>query len=272
MTTARDSAPALIEQLAETWASIDALAQTLTAREWTTATACPGWTVADQMSHLVGTESMLAGYPGPPAEEATEVPDHVRNDIGRSNEQWVLRYRQSDPNQLLADFRKVTAERLEQLRARSESDWDAPSWTPVGKSTYRRFMQIRVFDSWVHEQDMRRALGKPDHGEGEATEQSIDEIERALGYIVGKRGGAPEGSRVSFELTGPVHRTIHVAIEGRGQVVERLDGPATVTLRMSSDTFAALACGRAEAAEAMVELEGDQDLGTQIAAHLAFTI
>jgi uncharacterized protein (TIGR03083 family) len=272
MTTARDSSPALIGQLAETWASIDALALPLTSEEWSIATACPGWTVADQMSHLVGTESMLAGRPGPPADETTAVPDHVRNDIGRSNEQWVIRYRQSDPVQLLADFRQVTIERLEQLRARSESDWDAPSWTPVGKSTYRRFMQIRVFDSWVHEQDMRRALGRPGHGDGEAAEQSIDEIERALGYIVGKRGGAPDGSRVTFELTGPIHRTIHVAIEGRGQVVERLDRPADVTLRMGSDTFAALACGRAEAPDAMIDLEGDQDLGTQIATHLAFTI
>ena len=34
-------------------------------------------------------------------------------------------------------------------------------------------------------------------------EQAVDEIVRALGYIVGKKAGAPEGSRVTFELTGP---------------------------------------------------------------------
>jgi len=272
MTTADDSASALIEQLAETWASIDTLAQTLTPEEWLTPTACPGWTVADQLSHLVGTESVLAGHPGPPTEESAEVPDHVRNDIGRSNEQWVVRYRQSDPTQLLADFRKITAERLEQLRSRSEPEWDEPSWTPVGKSTYRRFMRIRVFDSWVHEQDMRTAVGKPGHGDGQAAEQSIDEIEGALGYIVGKRGGAPDGSRVTFELTGPVHRTLHVAIEGRGQIVDALNGPADVTLRLRSDIFAALACGRADAAAAVIEIEGNQELGRQIATHLAFTI
>jgi uncharacterized protein (TIGR03083 family) len=272
MTTARDSAPALIEQLAETWGSIDALAQTFTTGDWLTATACPGWTVADQLSHLVGTESMLAGHPGPPADETAAVPDHVRNDIGRSNEQWVVWHRQSDPSQLLAEFRAITAERLEQLRSRSDAAWDEPSWTPVGKSTYRRFMQIRVFDSWIHEQDMRTALGKPGHGDDEAAEQSIDEIERALGYIVGKRGGAPEGSRITVVLTGPVHRTMHVAVEGRGQVVETLAGPADVTLRLSSGTFAALASGRADPATAAVELEGDQELGRQIATHLAFTI
>jgi uncharacterized protein (TIGR03083 family) len=272
MTTARDSAPALIEQLAETWTSIEQLAQQFSADDWLTGTACPGWTVADQLSHLIGTESMLAGHPGPPADEAADLADHVRNDIGRSNEQWVVWHRRADPSQVLAEFRTITAERLEQLRSRSDSSWDEPSWTPVGKSTYRRFMQIRVFDSWVHEQDMRTALGKPGHGDGEAAEQSIDEIERALGYIVGKRGGAPDGSRITIVLTGPVHRTMHVAVEGRGQVVEKLGGPADVTLRLSSTTFAGLACGRADPAAAVVEIEGDQELGGQIATHLAFTI
>jgi len=272
MTTAENSPPALIEQLAETWASIESLAQTLTPEEWLRPTACPGWTVADQLSHLIGTESMLAGRSGPPGEPTTEDPEHVHNEIGRTNEQWVVWHRQSAPEAVLAEFREVTTERLAQLRSRSEADWDEPSWTPVGKSTYRRFMQIRVFDSWVHEQDMRTAVGKPGHGDGPAAEQSIDEIERALGYIVGKRAGAPEGSRVTFELTGPVRRDLHVAIDGRGQVVETLGGPADVTLRLSSDTFAALACGRADPSAVTVALEGDQDLGTQIATHLAFTI
>ena len=33
------------------------------------------------------------------------------------------------------------------------------SFTPAGKDTYGRFMQIRVFDCWLHEQDIRDALG-----------------------------------------------------------------------------------------------------------------
>jgi hypothetical protein len=65
---------------------------------------------------------------------------------------------------------------------------------------------------------------------------------------------------------------MHVAIEGRGQVVDVLTGPADVTLRLSSDTFAALACGRADSTGAVIEIVGDQELGKQIATHLAFTI
>ena len=107
-----------------------------------------------------------------------------------------------------------------------EDDFSAPSWTPIGQADYRRFMQIRVFDCWVHEQDVRDAVGRPGHEDGPVAEQAVDEIVRALGYIVGKKAGAPEGSSVTIELTGPVARSIHVAVDGRAAVVDRLPGAA----------------------------------------------
>jgi uncharacterized protein (TIGR03083 family) len=271
MTAAENSAAALTAQLAETWESIEALGRGLTPAEWLTPTPCAGWTVADQLAHIVGTESMLAGVPTPPS-DAADVPAHVHNDIGRANEQWVIELRRSTPIDLLEKFHQITALRLEALRARTEAQWDEPSWTPVGQADYRRFMQIRVFDSWVHEQDMRTAVGRPGHGDGAAAEQAIDEIERALGYVIGKRAGAPEGSSVTIDLTGPVTRSIHVMVDGRAAVVAALRDPADVTIRLDSGSFAALACGRIDSADVHIDIDGDQELGHRIAANLAFTI
>jgi uncharacterized protein (TIGR03083 family) len=271
MTSAENTAAALTAQLAETWDSIDRLSRGLAPEEWLTPTSCPGWTVADQLAHIVGTESMLAGEPTPPG-EAAEPPAHVHNGIGRANEQWVTELRRSDSNELLERFRQITARRLDALRALSEAQWDEPSWTPVGQANYRRFMQIRVFDSWVHEQDMRTAVGQPGHGDGPAAEQAIDEIERALGYVIGKRAGAPEASSVTIDLTGPVTRSIHVVVDGRAAVVAMLPDRADVTIRLGSDAFAALACGRVDPAEVAFAMEGDQELGQRIATNLAFTI
>jgi uncharacterized protein (TIGR03083 family) len=271
MTAAENTASALTAQLAETWSSIESFSRGLTAAEWLTPTACPGWTVADQLAHIVGTESMLAGDPAP-AGDIADAAAHVRNDIGRANEQWVVELRRLQPIELVETFHRITERRLEALRARTEAEWDAPSWTPVGKADYRRFMQIRVFDSWVHEQDMRAAVGQPGHADGPAAEQAIDEIERALGYLVGKRGGAPEGSGVTFDLTGPVTRSVHVMVDGRATVVAALHGPADVTIRLDSSTFVALACGRVEPGHVTIGIDGNQELGQRIAANLAFTI
>jgi hypothetical protein len=105
-------------------------------------------------------------------------------------------------------------------------------------------------------------------------EQAVDEIGRALGYIVGKRAAAPEGSSVTFELTGPLTRSLHVVVEGRARVVESLDARASATMTMGSDLLTRLACGRVEPGEALgeVRLSGDQELGRRIIDNLAFTI
>ena len=156
-----------------------------------------------------------------------------------------------------------------------EDDFSAPSWTPVGQADYRRFMQIRVFDCWVHEQDVRDAVGQPGHEDGPVAEQAVDEIVRALGYIVGKKAGAPEGSSVTIELTGPVVRTIHVAVDGRaGRRRPACPAPRRATVALGSRAFTRLACGRVEPAQTLgeVQLPGDADLGRRVVTSLPFTI
>ena len=94
----------------------------------------------------------------------------------------------------------------------------------------------------------------------------VDEIVRALGFIVGKKAAAPEGSSVTFELTGPVVRTVHVAVDGRAAVVDRLPGAATATVALGSRLFTRLACGRVDPAQKLAEVHfaGDTDLGRRV--------
>ena len=56
-------------------------------------------------------------------------------------------------------------------------------------------MEIRVFDCWYHDQDIREALGRPGFLEGPVADLSLGRIPpKALGYVVGKKAGAPPGS------------------------------------------------------------------------------
>jgi uncharacterized protein (TIGR03083 family) len=271
MTTARSDAAALAVQLEDVWVSLEALGRQLLPAEWGVPTRCPGWDVTAQYAHVLGVESLLASVPAPPP--AAPAP-HVRNAIGETNEAWVAAWAGRPPGELLDELASVTATRLGALRAMDEAAMDAPSWTPVGQATYRRFMQIRVFDCWVHEQDVRAALDRPGHSDGPAAEQAIDEIERNLGYIVGKRAAVPPASLVEIVLRGPVVRTMWVEVppEGRASVVGEPGRQADVTLRLDSGTFAALACGRSMPSPPSVTVEGDTALGARIVEHLAFTI
>jgi uncharacterized protein (TIGR03083 family) len=199
---------------------------------------------------------------------------HVRNPIGMTNEAWVEHFRSYTPPELLAEFRATTAGRLAALEAMSDDDFAAPSWTPAGPGTYASFMRIRVFDCWMHDQDIRYAIGRPGDDGGPVAEESMAEVVGALGYIVGKRGRAPAGSLVCFELTGPVKRTIFVDVSDRARVVEEISRDPDVTISLSSALFMRLGGGRVAVDDVAddVDVSGDIQLGRRIAANLAFTV
>lgn len=273
MSTTALSREELVKALSLEWATLNDLLSALPEHDWTVPTSLPGWTVQDVVAHIVGTESMLAGYPTPEYEQAKQLP-HVHNEIAATNEQWVQDMRSLPGAQVLDRFRAITTERTRALRSMTQQDFDAPSWTPAGQSTYGRFMRIRVFDCWLHEQDIRDALRLPGHESGDCPQTAIAEITDALGYLIGKRAGAADGTTVTIALTGPVCRDINVAVDGRASVVPTLPAPATVTLRLTSSLFTRLAGGRVkpDAHRAEVTIEGDTELGERIVDNLAYTI
>ncbi|ROO85770.1 uncharacterized protein (TIGR03083 family) [Actinocorallia herbida] len=253
------------------WAALDALLGGLSAEQWAAPTCLPGWRVTDVVAHLIGTEAMLAGDPTPETGVDVRALPHVRNDIGAFNEQWVTALRYEEPAAMLARFRDVTVRRTAALEAMSEEEFAAPSWTPAGQATYARFMRIRVYDCWMHEQDIRAALDIPGHEAGPAPEAALEEASHALGLIVGKRAAAPDGSTVLVDLVGPVHRALTVKVDGRAHLVPATDDPPTAALRLTSSLFLRL-CGGRPAPDPAVDLSGDRELARRVLDELAFTI
>jgi uncharacterized protein (TIGR03083 family) len=267
---------AVLAGLFEEWERIDALALELSDEQWEAATSLPGWSVHDVVAHIVGTESMLQGVATPEADVDVSTLEHVRNDIGAMNECWVRNMRLLSGAELLERFRAVTAERRDTLTALSEAEWNEVTATPAGPDSYGRFMRVRIFDCWMHEHDIRDAVGRSasDHEvTGSSAELALDEMAASMGFVVGKLGGAPDGSRVAIELTGPLSRTINVAVDGRGQVVDDFGGQEpTATIRLDGLLFARLAGGRTPLAHDAIEYCGDEVLGRRIVEHLNYVI
>src|SRR5947209_18927186 len=103
---------ALVEQLAETWASISELCGDLTDDEWKRATGCPGWSVQDNVAHLIDFESFALGRPRPEHTLVGELP-YLKNDMGKVNTVGVDARRRLPGATVLEEFREVTAERLQ---------------------------------------------------------------------------------------------------------------------------------------------------------------
>jgi uncharacterized protein (TIGR03083 family) len=268
----------LIDRLDEVWRDIVDLCQDLNDEQWVLPTECPGWSVRDNVAHMIGTERMLLGERPTAGGDAGDAP-HVRNDIGRVNEQWIASYDAFTGKELLDEFRAVTVRRLEALRALNEDDWSREGFTPEGKGPYRQFMAIRVFDCWFHDQDIREALQRPGMLEGAVADLSLQRIvDKGLGYVVGKKAGPPPDSTVVFDVVGtpPMIAAVVVPPAGRAFVGDTV--PDTPTARITTDrrTFARLAGGRWTGDHArthgVVRVDGDQSLGDRVVDNMAFTI
>jgi uncharacterized protein (TIGR03083 family) len=265
---------ATVALLREEFRQLTAVCTPLDADGWDTPTCLPGWTVRDVLSHVIGVEAGLLGEPAPPVDVSHLA--HMRNPIAEANELWVEANRGLTGAQMLARLDDVSARRLLALDAMSQADFDAPSWTPAGRDeTYGRFMRIRHYDCYLHEQDIRLALGLATRDDAPDLSSSLDEVATGLGYIVGRKAGLPDGSRVAIALTGPVARSYFVQVDGRAAVVDALDGEPTVGIELPAMRFLRLTGGRADAGIEPadgVTFTGDRALGEQLVSNLAFTI
>lgn len=244
----------------------------------TTQTELPGWHVRDVVAHIIGTELILKGEPVPEADIDVSELDHVHNPIGVMNECWIREMSTLSSAELLEKFRAVTDDRRTFLTGLSDEEWNTPTITPAGPDSLGRFMRIRTFDCWMHEQDIRESTARPAPDaelEKPQVGLSLDEITTSMGFVVAKRGGAPAGSRVQIELTGPLARTIRVAVGEKATVVPDFgDLEPTTTIRLDGWQFTRLCGGRPLGAVRPVgiEISGDVEAGRRIVEHLGYVI
>ena len=257
------SAGRISAALRDCYAAMEALCTDLSDAEWGAASLCPDWTIRDVINHVTSIEAVLAGW----------LPDDDRTPPPFEKAANFLR--DADTDRYSELVRSIYDGRRRDLAALSDADLMRPSWTPVGPATYGRFLQIRVFDFWVHERDITTPLGRTTDDAGLGAQIALAEVAGSLGYIVGKKVGLPDGKSITFDLTGPITRQLHVAVDGRAKAVDHLENP-DVTVVTDSTTFIQLACGRidpqAQIDSGVITWNGDGELGDRAARNLRFTM
>ncbi len=268
------SAEHVIAALLEEWSAIDDLLSGATDAQWQLPSPCPGWSVRDLASHIIGAEVAAAWECDRNAAMESALVALAQPAFPDSNDGWVRMLRTTHPQEVLRRLRAVIQIRETQLRSLTAEQATRQVPTPAGLRSYARYLQIRVFDCWMHEQDMRDALGRSGHDDGAPAELTVDEITETIGYLVAKRAHVPDGTTVVFDLRGPVERRIAVEVAGgRGRVVPPSTGPVTVTVQTSSNTLSRICGGRVTIEEALrsVAFSGDRRLGAEIVTALPYT-
>ena len=233
--------------------------------ELATQSLCPDWDVRDVITHVVGVETVLDGW----APSVDAPPPFGK--LGAFEAEAADLTREGFATRIA----EITASRLADLQGLDAAVLDEPSITPAGVATYGRFLQIRLFDFWVHWRDIVIPLGEPTDDSGFAAEAALQEVVDGIGYIVGKKIGLPEGKSIVFHVTGGVERDIAVVVDGRATLVDAVESP-DVEVTADVGTFVLLAAGRIDPQEQIdagkITWTGDGQWGEQAARNLAYTM
>jgi uncharacterized protein (TIGR03083 family) len=228
--------------------------------EWRHPSVLPGWTVADVAAHVTWIERTLSGHQDPAHEPDWEALPHARDGFGRITEVPVDLRRSRTREEVLAEFDEMVVERelaLRELRASNPGLVMSPLGTMMPLD---EMISMRVFDTWVHEQDIRVAVGDPGHLGTAPAHVAAGRMRRALGFVWAKKVDAPAGATLQVTVNGPgveFTDTVIRSDDGKGRSTDRVEHP-TVALTMSFPGFVALTCGRGPAD---VAIAGDHALG-----------
>ncbi len=265
----------LIDIWQEAAVAVLALADTATDEQWLAQTPCPGWSVGDVVAHIVDVEGLLAAEPRPVHEPDWDTLAHVDGDLSRLTEIGVD-YRRGRPKaEVVRELRDLLAKRRDQLDAIPEG---AEVTGPFGNpTTMDRLLRIRVLDIWMHEQDIRTALGLDGGWDTRPAQITLGQIVRALPVVWSRNCQAPVGSTVRVSVTGPGLTADFAAVtgaDGRGVACDPADA-ATVHLTLGWPDLVALSAGRVDPSDTdlrtRVFLTGDGPLGETLLQALTIT-
>jgi uncharacterized protein (TIGR03083 family) len=243
----------------------------LPTEEWSTPTDLPGWDVRACASHTAHLEGILAGAP----EETADVgePPHVTSLMGLYTEIGVINRRDATPDAIINEIREAATSRHTALLADPPTDAQAKPKAIFGGVpwTWETLLRNRPLDVWMHEQDVRRAVGRPGGMDGAPARHTADYLAETLGFILAKRVGAPAGTTAVLEMAGHDPHAYTVNDAGRGERLSAIPAAPTVRLRMDRESFIVQAGGRRAPEPDAITVEGDDTLGQQILDALATT-
>ena len=256
------------------WRAIDdftRLLEAVPAEEWSTPTDLAGWDVHACAAHTAHLEAVLSGAP----EETVEFDagPHVSGLARAYTEQGVVSRREATPDELIREIRESATKRRTFLLADPPTDGtEMPPRTPGDIAwNWQTLLRNRPLDVWMHEQDVRRAVGRPGGLASAPAQHTADYLLEGMGMVLARRAGAAPGSTLVMEVAGSAPVGFGVSDSGRGSALAEVPHEPTVRLGMGREAFVLLAGGRRTPPDGAVAVTGDVALGERSLAGMAIT-
>jgi len=236
----------------------------LTAEQWDAPTGCPGWSVRDQLAHIVGIERAMLGDPVDDVELPADL-GHVITDFDRATEAAVHARRGVPVAVLLVEADETFARRLAVLDALDPATLDEPL-DGVGGMRLKgsQLLRTRVFDMTCHEQDIRRAVGRPGDLDGPHVDIATEQVLRAWAKLLPARLASDRVVRIDLGA-----RTVDIDLApdggvGAGGSSDRR-GDVAASIGLDVGMLLALGTGRSDAPGADdLEVSGDRVLVAEL--------
>ncbi|WP_353952168.1 maleylpyruvate isomerase family mycothiol-dependent enzyme [Knoellia sp. S7-12] len=234
-------------------------------------TDCPGWNVKDQFAHVVSLEAWVQGESVPDLDVSGRA--HIRSGLGAVVEKYLESRRDRSLDELLEELESLSHSRIAHLEAESTSPED-PAVGPLGPTTLLGLMQTRIFDLWVHEQDIRGAIGRPGNLDSASAALTVKIIFASLPKVVARTAQVPPGQAVILDLTGPVVSRAGVRVEehdGKPHGIPLFSGDTLVhpdvvntTITLSTQAATRRAAGRVATADTHYTVVGDDEVARRV--------
>lgn len=271
---APEDLPALTAAYVQTVQSISDLGHSLRPGDAERETQCPGWTVHDQFAHVVSLEAWVQGEEPPEARGRRG--RRAAGPAGHQRHRRALPRLASRPVPRGACSRSLddlATSRVQHLEAETTSP-DDPAVGPFGATTLHGLTENRLFDLWVHEQDIREAIGRPGNLDGAAAAHCVRLLFAALPRIVARTAQVPEGHAVILDLSGPVVGRAGARVEvrdGKAHGIPLFSGDSehhpdvvTTTITMSTQAATRRATGRVSTDDTHVTVTGDEEIARRV--------
>jgi uncharacterized protein (TIGR03083 family) len=245
------------------------LLELLPPEEWSVPTDLPGWDVHACAAHTAHLESVLAG--GPEESVRLEAPSHARGILGLYTEQGVVARRDRTPDELISEIRESCTARHTRLLEAPPTDASAKPETIFGGVdwSWEVLLRNRPLDVWMHEQDVRRAVGRPGGLDSPAAQHTVDYLVESMAMVLAKRAGAPAGTTLVVEVEGSEAAAFGVGADGKGARLAVVPEEPTLRLQLPLEDFVVLAGGRRHSTAVIAE--GDADLAARVLGSMAVT-